>query len=279
MSKRKNDHTNEEKNDHEAHGCCGHRPLKWFICLGLFGMGFLVGPIYLATSIQSIIHGWEDKKHTIVLTGVGEKTIKADEARISLTVSDAGSNREDTMNRLHQHVQKVVDILTSNKIQKDHIKKTNFLMNDSRKEDYINNKELEPFVASQKMVVSTGDVAAVESIQRRILSLGLLSVPTIHCKIEYINNAPNSTKEVISEAVNNAKSIAQKLKTEKGLLIGPLHSIHVHEKKTLSNDEDGQTISKSSNPLWSIPDLLIPEDDRPEKILQAHAKVEYALGE
>jgi uncharacterized protein YggE len=278
MSKHNDDEKNESIKDHNAHGCCIRRSFKWFICLALFGVGFLIGPIYLATSIQSIIRDWGHKKNTITLTGLGTKKVNADYATISMLICDGGSNREDTINRLQEKVKKITDALEKNNIQKDDIKKTNFSIVDSRKDDFLHNKEIQPFVVIQNITVSTCNIKSVASIQQQCLSWGIQTpIHALNISYQLNKKCPQNDKPVIIKAVNDAHFIAEKLKKEKGIPIGLTHSIQVEEAVALTFDKfdkDAPLFINEKSHRWN----RSASDHRAEKILQAQVKVEYELG-
>ena len=215
---------------YESCGCCGgtgHNKSKKKYCKYIMALccvaGFAVGPIFLSTVVNSATKNLAHQEQKLILTGIGEKKVKADRAKMTLTISHCGNNIDEVMSELDKKIQSVIDALKTHNIKESMISKQNINTTDMKTAKYVKNVDAADFTVTQELVVSTDEVDIIHAIQKELLDWGYKL--TVHeIRFEYfINKMSSISQAVANDAVKQSQDMAKKLAGDAGLKIGKIY--------------------------------------------------------
>jgi hypothetical protein len=186
------------------------------ICLGLLMAGFFPGYYYYKTYKTN---------NSVVVKGLAEMEVKADMAVLELNLRTAGDNFDATQKTMNKNIDAVMEFLKARGFSADEIKLDIIKVSDKNAQTYYGDnmdKRLR-YVLSQKIVVRSGKVEAMEKAmnETRQLSLKGVGFEEYGNNVRYIFTSFADVKpKMLEEAIKNARFAADEFAKASGAKIG-----------------------------------------------------------
>lgn len=230
---------------------------KGLILLGfLLALGMTIGSFILGSQAKQIGSG----KQTIVVKGVAEQAISADQGQWSILISSKGATFEEALQKLRQERPQLSSFLMGFKIKKEQIAFNAESVTPNIKTTYDahgnSTQTQDGFNGSQWIQVNTQDLVAIQNAQSKLIEYQAKGHNVTQNSPEFLVGDLNQIKmKLIGEATKNAKMRADVFSKNGDVNIGTMRSasqgtFDILSADANSRDDDsnygGGTYDKSS---------------------------------
>ena len=196
----------------------------------LGGGSIMLGLIVLGWFIYAGIGRLADRDRSVVVKGLSEREVVADQVIWPLAYRLAGNDLRSLYNEIERSNSVIVDFLTTNGIPQDEITVSPASVTDLQAERYgYNNEDPNRYKAVSVVTVASDKIGLVRGLMSRqgdLLRKGVVIVgDDYQFQTVFSFNGLNDIKpEMVAEATQNARATAQKFAEDSDSKIGKIRS-------------------------------------------------------
>lgn len=192
------------------------------------GVAVMAGLVFFGAMIPTAVKVWRSTDRTVAVKGLCEREVPADKVIWPITIKVVGNDLADTYAELDRKNDIIAGFLADGGIAADNITLAIPVVSDKYAQEYGNNDRTYRYLITSTTTVCSKDVDKVLLLMDKMSTLGSKGIApeqSWEYQTQFIFEGLNDLKpEMIQEATQNAREVAQKFATDSHSVLGKIKS-------------------------------------------------------